>query len=229
MKSLALDTSSDLFSLALFEDGAVAASFEESAPMRQSERLLPALQDLLKQAGWTVKDLKAVALSAGPGSFTGLRGGLAFCQGLALGQEAKVVGVSSLQVLAAASALPDAPQTTAVFLDARRGQVYFAIYGLAPEFKESRAPELMELEKAIALAPWPCRVAGDGPRKHPGAFEPLQQDGDFALGLTVPLAQAAGQLAWQRMARGEFDDIEKLEPFYLRNTAAEMKKAAPPA
>lgn len=122
MKILALDTSSEACSTALWVDGEVLERFETGS--QHSERILPMVQEVLAQAGHALTQLDAIAFGRGPGSFTGLRIGAGVAQGLAFGANLPVVPVSSLAALAQGV---DAPRVLAAF-DARMRQVYWGAY-----------------------------------------------------------------------------------------------------
>lgn len=195
MKFVALETSSDELSLALFEGSRMVASISEKAVMRQSERLLTVLDSLLKAQGWTLNDVEALAVGLGPGSFTGLRVGLSFVKGTALARTIKVVGISSLLTQAEACQGLGEGKDVVVWLDARKGLVFRGAYRRQNSLWQETAPAaLMTRDEAVRDMP-------------SGAI----QTGDQA-----PHAEALGRLAWQRLARGEQDDPAALEPLYLR-------------
>lgn len=122
MKLLALDTSTEACSVALWVDGQVHERFDLG--QHHSELILTMVQQVLAESGLTLKQLDAIALSRGPGSFTSLRIGAGVVQGLAFGANLPVVPVSSLAVLAQGV---DAPKVLAAF-DARMNQVYWGAY-----------------------------------------------------------------------------------------------------
>lgn len=123
MKILALDTSTEYLSLALWLGGEVFTR-DLHAGQTHSQRILPLLGELLKEAKITIADLEGIAFGAGPGSFTGLRIGCGVAQGLAFGANLPVVGVSTLLALAANSGA----DRVIACLDARMGEVYLAAY-----------------------------------------------------------------------------------------------------
>jgi tRNA threonylcarbamoyladenosine biosynthesis protein TsaB len=123
MKLLALDTSTEYCSLALWLDGAIA-SREVLAGQRHSELILPMLQDLLADGGVTLQQLDGIAFGSGPGSFTGLRIGCGIAQGLAFGADLPVAGICTLQALAQGSGA----DRVVACLDARMSEVYHAAY-----------------------------------------------------------------------------------------------------
>jgi tRNA threonylcarbamoyladenosine biosynthesis protein TsaB len=122
LKILALETSTEACSVALWTDGSIVERFEVGS--QHSERILPMVHDVLAEAGLALAQLDAIAFGRGPGSFTGLRISAGVVQGLAFGADLPVVPVSSLAVLAQGL---DAPKVLAAF-DARLNQVYWGAY-----------------------------------------------------------------------------------------------------
>ncbi|MEQ8176745.1 MAG: tRNA (adenosine(37)-N6)-threonylcarbamoyltransferase complex dimerization subunit type 1 TsaB [Amphiplicatus sp.] len=122
---LGLDTALKSCAVAILREGAIAG--DNFAPMEKghAEHLAPMVGKTLREAGVSARDLDRIGVVTGPGGFAGVRVGLAFARGLAIGMKAKVVGVTSLEALAAG--LP-AGRLRAAVIDARRGQIYAALY-----------------------------------------------------------------------------------------------------
>lgn len=139
MRVLGIETSTSQASAALIEEGRVVASRSCSRPKQSAEQLLPMIVELLTGAGWSRSSLERIGVSVGPGSFTGLRVGIACAQGLALGLGVPLVGVTSLRTMARA-----VPASTlgirCALLDARRGEVFAAAYEAGPRAAEVLAP-----------------------------------------------------------------------------------------
>lgn len=160
---LGLDTALKACSVAILKDGATLAM--TSAPLAQghAERLAPMVAETLDAAGLSVRDLDRVGVVVGPGTFAGVRVGLAFVRGLAIGTTIEAVGVTSLAALAAG--IDAAAPLRAAVIDARRGQVYAALYDaasvprLAP-FVSSPEEALRRLTDAAGAAA--VALAGDG-------------------------------------------------------------------
>lgn len=123
---LAFDTTTDYLSLALGRRCKTAASRHFSAYRDHMKKLMPAVDEVLKEAGKTLAAVDALAVGIGPGSFTGARIGVATAQGLAHGSGKPLIGISSLDILAAAVTKPEA--LTCPIVDAKRGEVYTAFY-----------------------------------------------------------------------------------------------------
>jgi len=233
LRFAAINTSTDLLCLALFEGPKLLSEASLDLPMRQSEGLLPGLDALLKAQGWGPDSLEALALSLGPGSFTGLRGSLAMAKGAAQARGIKVVGVGELEARAERLGEPELP--VAVWLDARHGQVYRGLYRRRPGgWEELKPPAMLALEAAAAELVGPHLLTGD-------ALERLAPQ--VALSGVLSFCRAAepslrgadaaslGCLAWARLSQGSFDDPLMLEPLYLRRSEAEIKwdQLHPPA
>lgn len=127
---------------------------------RHGERMLPLVEELLAEAGWAPSSLDRVGVGVGPGSFTGLRIGVALAQGIALGLDRPVVGVSSLQAMAFAAPPTDLP--TAAVLDARRDEYFVAVFASdGTELFGARTIGQSGAEQALVeLVGGPVRVVG---------------------------------------------------------------------
>ena len=141
MKLLALDTSTEACSAALYYDGCIEQRFEIT-PKSHTKLLLPMINTLLSEAGLKLRQLDALAFGCGPGSFTGLRIATGVVQGLAFGADLPVVRVSTLAALAQSS-LPD---VAFVAMDARIGEIFWGIY-------QRNASEMMILQGCEAVLP----------------------------------------------------------------------------
>jgi tRNA threonylcarbamoyladenosine biosynthesis protein TsaB len=160
MRLLALDTSLARCSVALGEAGRLRAARGVPLAQGHAERLLPMVQAALADAGWRYPDLDALAVTVGPGSFTGVRIGLAAIRGMALALRRPVIGLPTLQVLAAqARARPE--ETVLALIDARRSEIYAQAFdaGLRP----LQGPSLWPLDALPRmLPPGPLVAVGSG-------------------------------------------------------------------
>lgn len=157
MRVLGIETSCQRGSVALVEGDQVVATAHHEEPNRHGERLLPLIEELLAASGWRRKDLERIAVGVGPGSFTGLRVGLALATGLSLGLRVPAVGVGSLRALAAGHDAAD-PRLRVVVRDARRSEFFVAAY--SAEGVELQAPEAVPQALAPDLV---RRLAGERP------------------------------------------------------------------
>lgn len=127
MRILAIETSSPRGSVALVEDAALARALEHQRENAHGEAILPLIEQAFADAGWQHGAVDRVAVGIGPGSFTGLRVGIAIAQGLSEGWGVPLIGVPSLQAMALAA--PAGGARRCVLLDARRGELFAAVYG----------------------------------------------------------------------------------------------------
>ncbi len=164
MKILGLDTATSACSVALWADGRVAASHHTESVAGHAECLLPMLADLLADAGTTYGALDALSVTTGPGSFTGIRIGLATARALALALGIPLVGCTTLEVLAGGvTAEERAGKTVLAVLEARRPRLYAQAFGPGlPALQAPRATDVDGLSDEIAQCPDPPLVVGTG-------------------------------------------------------------------
>jgi tRNA threonylcarbamoyladenosine biosynthesis protein TsaB len=226
---LAIETSSPRLSLAAGTDSKLLATFQGPLAWRHAETLFSGLQSLLRKVRWRPDSLTGVAVSVGPGSFTGIRIGLAAARawGQALG--IRVVGVNALQTLAWPLAARGA-RWIAPVIDALRGQVFAALYEAAPSGAlKTRMPgrhlPLLQWEKEIrALVPARAAVsvAGDGvrllaPRLSFRTEKAPEKD-------WYPRADALLALARPRLAKAGPGSYRRVLPLYLRQAAVQERR-----
>lgn len=229
MKILALETSAKSVSCAVVENGAPLASNYQCTGLTHSRTLLPMIDALLKNAELTLDAIDALAIAAGPGSFTGLRIGIAALKGLAWAADKPCLGVSTLEAMAENVAHLDGLIVGA--MDARRSQVYNALFGAKggalTRLTPDRAISLAELAAELSHEERPITVLGDG-----GA---LAHRALTAQGISCTLAPAAllyqnavgvGLAAERAYARGEAVSAQELLPVYLRPAQAERLRQA---
>ena len=164
MKILAFETSAKAASVALTDGGKLLAESYQNTGMTHSQTLMVMAQDLLKTCGLTPKDVDAVAVAAGPGSFTGVRIGVAAAKGFAWGGELPCYGVSTLEAMARSLGAWQGYIVPA--MDARRSQVYTAIFhvekGVLSRVEEDMAISLQELGEKIKNYEESIFLVGDG-------------------------------------------------------------------
>lgn len=217
MKILALDTSTEYLSLALWLDGQMHAR-DLHAGQTHSQRILPLLREMLDEAGLELAQLDGIAFGAGPGSFTGLRIGCGVAQGLAFGANLPVIGVSTLQALAQSS---DADKVIAC-LDARMGEVYHAAYiRQGDHWQEVLAPGLYKPEAVPAIDGGDWVGVGSGWKAY---AETLAQAYSGRVSGTLPdefpHAAAIARLAQPQFAAGLSRPAAEAAPIYIRNKVA---------
>lgn len=226
MKLLALDTSTKVAGAALIEDGRLVCETNLVSGLTHSEKLMPLVDGCLKLAGWTPGDIDVIAAVAGPGSFTGVRIGVSTAKGMAEALGKPVVAVNTLDVLAAA--FPGFGGVVAPILDARREQVYCAVYdGCLNELVPPDARKLTELLELPSIASASAVLfAGDGVAAYRDIIaNALGSRAQFAPPhLLLQRAGAAAWLAWRKAQAGDLMDAADLLPNYLRKSQAEQVK-----
>ena len=220
---LAVETATSAVSVALLRGEVLLDEWTSEDARAPSERLLPGVDALLARARVPLGAIDAFAVSVGPGSFTGLRVGIATVKGLAFASGRPVAAVPTLAALALAGADGRAP--VAALLDARRGEVYAAVYGADGT---ALAPETVVKPAALAglLAAGTRIVVGEG--AEPAAAELAALRGADVLVVPRPAglarAHAVGVLGARLLARGEGLDPACLAPRYVRRAEAEARR-----
>ncbi len=217
MRVLALETSTEYCSVALWQDGAVVERCE-LAGQKHSEVLIEMVDLLLRDAGATLAQLDGIAFGMGPGSFTGVRIACGVAQGLAFGANLPVAGVCTLEALAEASG----QSRVIAALDARMGELYFAAYEKRDGVWITVAePRLCRPEDAPVLQGVGWFGAGSGFAMH-GAVLGERYAGRLqgVDGGAVPQAAAIAVLGAARFALGRGVDAAEALPLYLRDKVA---------
>lgn len=226
VKILALDTSSTTGSVALCQGEKLVAESLLNVRSTHSERLLAQIDLLLTEAGWNLVDLDLFAVVTGPGSFTGLRIGIATIKGLAQVLDKPVVPVISLQAVAMNMPLLDLP--VCVFIDARKSEVYTQLFQWDIHLGPVAQGEASVLPPDKLLETLPDRVAlvGDGvPLYRQMIDEVLGERAQLPLAPAHQLRAAhVGWLAWQSWGRDLTVGAGNIVPTYIRPSDAEMNK-----
>ena len=216
MNVLALDTATAACSVALWSDGAVLAQRFSTMARGHAEALMPMVEAVMAEAGLAFADLDLVATTVGPGTFTGLRVGLAAARGLALAAGLPIVGVTTLEALAHGTA-PEQRRgrALAAALDARRGEVYLQAFdaGLAP-----LAPPAVVAPADAVLPAGPVALVGDGAPLVAAALERVRNDLEVLEAPRYPDVAAAAALASRRFASE--GAAAPPRPLYLRPPGA---------
>ena len=222
-----IETSTALCSAALAEDGVITSYRESSAPKAHASLTAVFIQEMLEEKGLTIADCDAVCVSKGPGSYTGLRVGVSTAKGLCFGSGKPLIAISTLDILVAQAQIPDNLKYIVPMVDARRMEVYAAVYEIAGQAGNDvrqiteTAPAIIDensysdiLEKGKVL------FIGDGAGKcadvikHPNATF-LQ---------CWPKASAMLEPAMKAYKEKRFEDVAYFEPFYLKEFVATVSK-----
>ncbi|CAE1146716.1 tRNA (adenosine(37)-N6)-threonylcarbamoyltransferase complex dimerization subunit type 1 TsaB [Serratia sp. Tan611] len=217
---LAIDTATEACSVALWNQGETHALFE-LCPREHTQRILPMVQQVLAESGVTLAELDALAFGRGPGSFTGVRIGIGIAQGLALGADLPMLGVSTLQTMAQGAWRMTGAQRVLAAIDARMGEVYWGQFERQSDgqWLESEGEAVLSPEQALARAQglqgdW--AQVGTGWQTYPQlvAGAPITlHDGQILL----PRAEDMLPLALHTWQQGQACPVEQAEPTYLRN------------
>jgi tRNA threonylcarbamoyladenosine biosynthesis protein TsaB len=210
---LSIDTTSEFGSIALTDRDRVIEEVLLHSPDGFDHILFPQIEKLLAKHGVSVNQMDCFAGAAGPGSFTGVRIGLAAVKGLAEAVSKPVVAISNLRVLAFFGVAP----LRATVLDARRGEVYGAVYNAALE---------AVVEEAVMKFPaWLKTLPADGFEFVSTDFAPFRDfvDADVSV-VTAPraLAAAIGRIAWAELEAGRARDSAEIDANYVRRSDAEL-------
>ena len=227
MKILALESSAKAASCAVLADGELLASAWQAAGLTHSRTLLPMVEGMLKNSELTMEAMDAVAVAAGPGSFTGLRIGIAAVKGLAWAAEKPCIPVSTLEAMAWPLAHLEGSIVCA--MDARRQQIYNAAFladsGALKRLREDRALSLEEAAADLAGLDGPMTIVGDGAQMCFEFFTARGIDCRLApVHLRLQSAAGVALAAWRR--RTETVSAQELTPVYLRLSQAERERLA---
>lgn len=219
---LAMDTSTHVGSVAIVEKTRVVTSRYFDIGMQHSKRLFAEIEQLCKLANCTVADLTAVAVTIGPGSFTGVRIGLAAAKGLCLVDDKPLITVSTLAALAAG--IPFVAHPVCALLDARKNQVYAGLYdmsgGSPVEITPARAIEPKVLvEERYEKSTF---YVGNGADACATLIDEIPGSQRAPFHANSPHAAVVGALAWRDFDRGNIADLSTVEPDYLRAPDAKV-------
>ena len=227
MLILAFETSAKAASVALLDDQKLLAESYQNTGLTHSQTLMVMAEDALKQSGKTVSDITAVAVAEGPGSFTGVRIGVAAAKGFAWGKNLPCYGVSTLEAMAESLGIYQG--YVCPCMDARRNQVYNALFyvnhGAIQRIREDRAIALTELAEELKSLSEPVFLVGDGSNL---CYNTLS--GEIPHLVLPPehrmhqRATGVALLAAKKIAAGESGDGNALTPNYLRLSQAERER-----
>ena len=225
---LGLDTSGPIGSIALAQQGRIVG--EIVRPVTSHGASLPgAVADLLDSSGLRPADLAAIAVGIGPGSFTGLRIGLSYAKGLAFAGGSAVIGVSSLDAIALAALESLSGRTkgaVCVTIDARKGEVYAALYEIGSDALEKVMWDtVVPLKSLVVHLNHDTIMVGDDKASEAGAL--LHEKGIEVTVVGKSALESRGRcvaaIGSSRLARGQIDRAENLEPVYVRPPEATFR------
>lgn len=224
---LSIDSSTPVAGIAVADGSRLLGEIMLNTKNTHSEKLMPLVQQLLREVQVTMQDLDAIAVTQGPGSFTGLRIGMATAKGLAQGAKKRLIAIPTLDCLA--YNLVQYPGSICPIMNAQKKQVYTAIYrskvnGLErlSDYQAIAAEQLAQQLQALQQEVW---FVGDGVEAFAEVFSTqLGQYCHFADGhQCFPRAGSLAMLAAQKAERQQFDDVFRTELLYIRRSEAEVQ------
>lgn len=226
MTILAIDTSSSVAAVAVSRDGVLLGEYTLNNGLTHSQRLLPMVDELLKSLGLTIKDIDVFACSTGPGSFTGLRIGIASVKGFAFAQNKPCVSVSGLEAMAYNHIHTD--YVICPLMDARAGQVYNGVYkrirGKLKAITPPRAVEIETVVRELSEMGKTVLFLGDGVKPNLEIIKTLGSKaviGEFNN--NMQRAATIALIAEEKVKNGETVSGQELEAEYLRKSQAERE------
>ncbi|AIN47368.1 tRNA (adenosine(37)-N6)-threonylcarbamoyltransferase complex dimerization subunit type 1 TsaB [Candidatus Palibaumannia cicadellinicola] len=221
---LAIETATEACSAALMIDNTISERFAVT-PREHTQHILLMVDSLLAEASITLSDLDTIAFSRGPGSFTGVRISISIAQGLALGANLSLIGISTLVTLAQGAWRQTGAHQVLTAIDARMGEIYCAPYRrnnkgvwLGEADEAVRKPEELVRLTSELTGEWFC--AGTGWMISPVLIAFRRRTIKDGQNVILPSAQDILPLALQQWRTGCAQSVDKVEPVYLRNKVA---------
>lgn len=227
MKILAIDTSSIAATCAVMDDDKLLVEYTLNHKLTHSQKIMPIIKESLDSCGLKAEDIDIFAVAKGPGSFTGLRIGVATINGLAQATNKRVVGVSTLDALA--FNLPYCEGIVVPVMDARRDRVFTGIYkwtsGNLHIIKEQTVLEVKELIEILDERPETVVFVGDGTLVYKDVFSDALGDKAIFAPKSANMARASSvaELAMARAKEGKTESFFELVPDYLRESQAQRE------
>jgi|TARA_B110000503_G_C7154005_1_gene416451 tRNA threonylcarbamoyladenosine biosynthesis protein TsaB len=221
---LAIETATKICSVGLFKDGELLLLKEENGDYSHAENLADFTNQLLVKSKLDVKDLSAVVVSKGPGSYTGLRIGVSFAKGLCYALKIPLISIDTLHAIALGWVQSGSPEVDLIcpMIDARRMEVYSAIYNSNLQSLKSISADIIEVNSYSELIQDKTVVfIGDGANKCQNLLQGEKRTfrGDF-----LPSAAYLGKEGYIKFQKSNFEDVAYFEPFYLKEFIALKSK-----
>ena len=220
MKILSIDTSSSNCATALLEEDKLIDENSLNNGLTHSENLMPLIDELLRRNNTKLKDIDLISVSVGPGSFTGIRIGIATIKAMAEVHNIKVAGVTSLETLAR---IDESEKNKICLIDARNNQVYFGAfdseYNLLEEYKADDINNLIDIMKKYENAV----LIGNGAVLHKELLEENIK-GSVILEDCLQTAENTGKIGYKKFLNENLENADTIMPLYLRKSQAERMK-----
>ena len=213
---LHIDTTTKKCSVALAQDGELMIQKELlSEEFSHSEQLHPFIEEVLKESGLKSSSLSAIAISKGPGSYTGLRIGVSAAKGLCFALDLPLIALNTLEIMVQPYEV--SPYSFIIpMLDARRMEVYTAIFDETKKWiQETMAEVLTENTFTSIVNEQSCLIIGDGAIKFKTLYPKI--NASYSSEIHYPVAKDMITLAWKKFNAKEFEDLAYFEPFYLKD------------
>ena len=226
MLVLGIDTATRVASVGLVADEKVLAEEASLTVTNHTETLLPLIRRLLDRTGLTLSDIQGFGVSIGPGSFTGLRIALGAVKGFAYALGQRVAAIPTLEALA--RTVSDWEGHVCPVLDARKGEVYTTLFYRHQNGQCTRlsSDQVVTPEAFFTELESPCLFLGDGIERYGELLRKRCGPAICFLPFSEhhPRGSVVALMAWERLSRGESDDIGSLTPSYVRKPEAEFKR-----
>jgi len=226
LKILGIDTSTKFCNLGLIEDEDILIEYTiNGLKKKHSSILVPAIKNLLKTIGLKIEEINGIAVSMGPGSFTGLRIGLCVAKGLCYARSLPLLGIPTLDAMA--FPLKEIPYLICPVLESKKDEIYDVVFRGGVSLHRVMDYKCEDIQSLLArLSPLKEKIifSGDGIKKYRDIIkEKIGKDALFIdLHLNLPMATSIAFLGLSKLKKGEEDDISTLSPFYLRKSEAEI-------
>jgi tRNA threonylcarbamoyladenosine biosynthesis protein TsaB len=212
---LSIETSSQLCSVALHDNGILISTSQSEEDGAHAKKLTLLIADVIKKANAHINSLAGIAISIGPGSYTGLRIGLATAKGLCFGLDKPLIAIETLKILAAKYMDSNTDQILIPMMDARRMEVYTAVYsGKNLEELEPAHPLILDEFSMSRYLQKSALIFGNGTLKFKDAFP----NSTFSYDLESPFPEGKymGKLAYEAYLNASFENLVTIEPNYLK-------------
>jgi tRNA threonylcarbamoyladenosine biosynthesis protein TsaB len=227
MKLLSIETATNLCATAVIDESTILSERSLTTPQIHSEKLVPIIDECLRDANCDLSDIDGIAISIGPGSFTGLRIGLSVAKGLSFASGKPLVAVSTLKAFAFEfyrKRMTGNAESILSLIDARRNEVYAALYDITSGgLNELITPAAFTLEQIFELSSngKTVFVAGDETEKFKKFIEKVESKQPSAYIIPSPGSSGASAvgvalLGIEKLKRGEDENIDLLEPLYVK-------------
>ncbi|HAV43481.1 TPA: tRNA (adenosine(37)-N6)-threonylcarbamoyltransferase complex dimerization subunit type 1 TsaB [bacterium] len=225
MKILGLETSTAILSLAIIDEEELIVDYTRNLGLHHSKELMPSIAEIIEENGLTIKEIEGLSVSIGPGSFTGLRIGLATARGLAQSLNIPLAGIPTLDGIA--FNLLFSNSVVCPILDARKGEVYAALYRMDGRGGMEKLTNYLVLppERLITLIERPTLFLGNGLKVYGDLLkDALREQAHFPPDhFGIPGAANIAHLGLREIKEGRIKDLSSILPLYLRKSEAEIK------